>query len=192
MEHPNLHPNSSQGSRSSGGRPKSSMRIMVLVVALVVIIVGLVVASGQGWLGSFAGAASPDKSLYQATFLTNGQVYFGKLKDKGDSYVMTDVYYLQVVQPLQQQQPGQQGQQPAANQQQVQQSQQGQQGQQPALNLVRMGSEIHGPTSKMVIPKTSVVFWEDIKKDGTVGQAITEFKNRQSNSNGDNSQNGDQ
>jgi hypothetical protein len=80
---------------------------------------------------------------------------------------LNDVYYLQVVQPLQQQ--------PATQQTAGQNSQE----QQPQLNLVKMGTEIHGPTDKMVIPKSSVVFWEDIKSDGVVAKAIAEYQAKQ-------------
>ncbi len=36
------------------------------------------------------------RSEYQAVFLSNGQVYFGKLHNSGYQYKLTDVYYLQV------------------------------------------------------------------------------------------------
>ena len=144
---------------------------IILLVVLVLVVVGIVVAKNQGWLGPLAGASTPNPKLYQAVFLTNGQVYFGKLKNSsGDSVILTDIYYLQVVQqPLQQQvnDPAQ----PAPQQTQPQTE--------PQLNLVKIGTEIHGPVDKMVIPKNNVVFWEDIKSDGTVGKAIQEFKNRQ-------------
>ena len=39
---------------------------------------------------------------YQALFLTNGQVYFGKISQVDKSYVkVTDIYYLQVQQTVQ-------------------------------------------------------------------------------------------
>src|SRR4051812_35978535 len=40
-----------------------------------------------------------NKGQFQAVFLTNGQVYFGKLADLNNKYVtMTDIYFLQVQQ----------------------------------------------------------------------------------------------
>ncbi len=143
------------------GEQRSPLGLIVLVVVLVLLIVGLMVAKSQGWLGSTFGVA-PNPKLYQAVFLTNGQVYFGKLSSTGgDDMVLRDIYYLQVVQPLQQKEPAE-----------------AQTNKEPALNLVKMGSEIHGPADTMVMPKNNVIFWEDIKADGTVAKAIDEFKNR--------------
>jgi hypothetical protein len=128
------------------------------------VLLGLLgLAKSQGWLPFLRDAATPDPNLHQALFLTNGQVYFGKvMKMTGEDFVMEDIYYLQVTQPLQQQ--------PAQAQPKT--------GEEPQLNLIKMGTEIHGPTDKMVIPRTSVVFWEDIKADGTVAKAIADYKNK--------------
>ena len=148
--------------------------LLVLVIALVAVALTI----GKDWF-SFGGVnAQPNSKLHQAVFLSNGQVYFGKIKKIGsDSIVLTDIYYLQVVQQPLQQQVGADGQ-PAP--QQPAPAPQGQPAQtEPALNLVKIGSEIHGPVDKMVIPTTNIVFWEDIKDDGVVGKAIKEFKARQ-------------
>ena len=136
-------------------------KLVTLIIVIVLLVAGLEVAQAQGWIPP-VNPASPNGRLYQAVFLTNGQVYFGKVrKVTRENLILTDIYYLQVVQPLQQKEPSE-----------------AQQNKEPALNLVKMGSEIHGPTDKMIIPKSNVVFWEDIKSDGTVAKAIDEFKNR--------------
>ena len=141
---------------------RSSWKGVVSVAIIIILIAALFLAKNQGWLGPLAGAGTPNPKSYQAVFLTNGQVYFGKLKSVGgDDMILRDIYYLQVVQPLQQKEPAE-----------------AQQRKEPALNLVKMGSEIHGPADTMIIPKTSVIFWEDIKNDGTVAKAIAEFKTR--------------
>jgi hypothetical protein len=97
-------------------------------------------------------------SAYQAVFLTNGQVYFGKLEGKNERYVnLKDIYYLQVNEPLQQ------GQEQAS-------------GTQPQLSLVKLGNELHGPVDEMEINRDHILFIEDIKKDGRVATAIAEHK----------------
>lgn len=100
--------------------------------------------------------AEQKSSGYQAVFLTNGQVYFGKLSMSGDYVKLTDIYYLQVTNPPQLQGAGSQ----TASQQ------------QPKIELVKLGNELHGPVDAMQINKTQVLFYEDMKEEGKVMQAI--------------------
>ncbi len=94
---------------------------------------------------------------YQAVFLSNGQVYFGKLYHENSKFaILTNVYYLQVTQPPQ---PLQEGQTPPAN-----------------INLVKLGGELHGPTDEMRINREHILFIEDLKNDSRVLQAIQQFK----------------
>jgi hypothetical protein len=113
--------------------------------------------------------AEGKNSGYQAVFLTNGQVYFGKLSGINGKYAtLTDIYYLQVTTP-----PGLQGsaQQTAAQQQQQQQAK---------LELVKLGKELHGPVDSMKINRDQILFFEDMTEDGQVMQAIrTNQKNPQ-------------
>lgn len=88
---------------------------------------------------------------WQAMFLTNGQVYFGHLKEVNRDYIkMGDIYYLQTSQQLQS----------SAKEQQQQ------------ITLIKLGNELHGPEDMMFIPKNQVVFWENMKSDSKVVQAI--------------------
>lgn len=103
-------------------------------------------------------------SGYQAVFLTNGQVYFGKLSKAESPFpVMTEIYYLQVVQPpLQGQQDPNQPTQQTANQ--------------PQISLVKLGNELHGPTDEMKINREHILFYEDLREDGQVVVAIKNNK----------------
>ena len=96
---------------------------------------------------------------YQAVFLSNNQVYFGKFHYPwlGSTAKLTDIYYLQVNQSLQQQKTD---------------------GQQSDMKLVKFGSEIHGPQDKMIIPKNQILFWENLKDDSLVVKTILENKNK--------------
>jgi hypothetical protein len=163
MSHANMNVPPQSGMGASRSRRSPLVMIIVLVVVLALVYCGL---RKMGWLPAFAMASDyPNPRMYQAVFLNNGQVYFGKIKKMSrGSMVLADVYYLQVTQPLQQQPP---------NEEQSQEE--------PQINLVKMGSEIHGPADRMVIPKTSVAFWEDIRNDGTVAQAIDEYKRQRPN-----------
>lgn len=144
--------------RQQGG---SKLPWVILALVVVVLIVVAVLFRDKLFAGKVDGATAPKAGEYQAVFLTNGQVYFGKLADDGDRYItLTDIYYLQVNQPQIQ-----------GSQQTTQQAQQ-----QPQLQLVKLGNELHGPVDEMHINRDQVLFFEDMKADGKVAQAIKEYK----------------
>ena len=98
---------------------------------------------------------------YQAVFLDNGQTYFGKVSNKESIYVkLSEVYYLQFQQPLQ-------------NQEEEDGSGQ------PDLTLVKLGSELHGPEDEMEILRDHILFIENLAADSKVAQAITAYKNKE-------------
>lgn len=143
---------------SESRSPRSSKLPWVILAVVVVVIVAVVILFRDKWGG---GAAAVKSSDYQAVFLTNGQVYFGKLSDTHDQYAtLTDIYYLQVNQP------------------QIQGSQQTQQQAQaqPQLQLVKLGNELHGPMDEMKINREHILFHESLKPEGKVVQAIKEHK----------------
>lgn len=87
---------------------------------------------------------------YQAVFLDNGQVYFGKLVEKrGDFYRLKEVYYVQ---------------QGAANLQ-----------LDMDFKILKLGNEVHGPEDFMDINQQHILFVEDMKSDSKVVQAILEY-----------------
>lgn len=138
------------GKKSSG---KMGVSLGSVLIAVVIVITGYMFMS-ETKLGGY------DKE-YQAVFLTNGQVYFGKVLSQNKAQViMDDIYYLQVTQPLQQTEEGQE-----------------QAGSQGELSLVKLGNELHGPTDKMYINRSQVLFVEDLKDDSNVVTAITNYKN---------------
>lgn len=155
--------------QNSGGGSKTPWIILgavvVLVVVLGVLFRGQLFGKSDNKMANGQPAPSSKPSGYQAVFLTNGQVYFGKMSSPDGIYAtMTDIFYLQVVQPpLQgQQDPNQ----PAA--------QQGDQ--QPQISLVKLGNELHGPVDEMHINRDHILFYEDLKTDGQVVQAINSYK----------------
>ena len=121
---------------------------MWLVIAAV--IAGIIVL----WKFDVVTVNKSDK--YQAVFLSNNQVYFGKLSDAKSEYpILRDIYYLRVTQALQPSNPAQQ------------------------VNLVKLGGELHGPEDEMRINKDQILFIEDLKNDSQVVAAIKEFKKPQ-------------
>lgn len=89
------------------------------------------------------------RSSYQAVFLANGQVFFGKYYDRIGPYV-------KIVAPYYIQQTGDQG--DPSNP--------------PGQKIVRRGDELHAPLPEMLVPRTSVLFVEDIANGSSVAQFI--------------------
>jgi hypothetical protein len=142
------------------GNGPAWLRIMwvVLLFAATIILVAIV------FLLYFGGSREGnyvDNKKQQAVFLTNGQVYFGSVKQINKEYIsLTGIYYLNVNQQVQ---PDQKG---TANSTAAQNS----------ISLVKLGCELHGPADQMVINRDQVTFWENLKSDGQVTQAIDKWK----------------
>ena len=86
------------------------------------------------------------RSDYQAVFLTNGQTYFGRYYDRIGAYAkIEDVYYIQQVQGADTEQPSD-------------------------ARLIRRGAELHAPDARMLVPKTAILFVEDLKSDSPIAQ----------------------
>ncbi len=143
--------------KASGGFVKW---VIVVVVIALIIVLGLYFISKYSRFNVLG--LSGGSNSWQAVFLTNGQVYFGKVvKETSKNVVLRDIYYLQVTQPLQTS--GEQQQAAAQNE----------------LSLVKLGNELHGPKDEMRINGAHVLFVEDLKPDSRVVEAITNYKNSQ-------------
>lgn len=142
------HPKTVSGTELNG---KKTLVLVLVAVASIVLILG-----GLGLWKLLAGDSGVKKDQYQAVFLTNDQVYFGKLARINSKYIeMTDIYYLQVQQDVQ----------PAKDSE-----------DQPQVSLAKLGDELHGPEDKMTINREQVLFWENLKNDSKVVQAINQNK----------------
>lgn len=177
-----------KSSRQSGDGKKGALWGVAILAGLAIVagIVFLIVREMKGMQGPAAegtpkrensapGVAGNDsmridQGKYQAVFLTNGQVYFGKVGFHDSSYVeLSDIYYLQVKPVLQQSE----GENNNDNKQQQQQEQK------TELSLVKLGNELHGPLDRMMINKDQIVFVEDLKDDSKVTDAIVRYKQDQ-------------
>ena len=136
-----------------GGLLSKLMAISLILVSLV-----LVVWFANRAYSDMTADSSIKSKQYQAVFLTNGQVYFGKVSGVDKSYLkITDIYYLQVQQTVQPKDAT-----AAANNQQV--------------SLAKLGGELHGPEDVMYVSRQQVLFWENLKTDGKVAKAISDYK----------------
>ncbi|MBU1118761.1 hypothetical protein KKH43_02695 [Patescibacteria group bacterium] len=145
-------------------QPQSSKKgANTLLIVLLIIVIGILIGGGVYYLMDKKNVENTD--TYQAVFLQNGQVYFGKMDKQKDGVHLMDVYYLQANQQLQS--AGEEGE-AAAEKQQAQ----------PELSLVKLGNELHGPEDEMVINKEHILFYENLKSDSGVVEAIKQEKNK--------------
>lgn len=84
-----------------------------------------------------------DSDTYQAVFLTNDQIYFGRLKNISSDYlILSDVYYVKI-------------------------------NKDGAGQLVKLGiGEPHGPKNEMIINQDQILFWENMRFDSQVVKTI--------------------
>ncbi len=143
--------------KSSRGGNKKLLPLVVVAAIILVIGGGYYFLRGRG-----GGIASGE---YHAVFLTNDQVYFGKIaKSDSTEVVLKDVFYLLIRQPTEVQ-----AQNPEATP--------GAQGQQPRYELRHLGDgEAHGPMDEMSINRAQILFIEPLRDDGMVVKGIQQYK----------------
>lgn len=83
---------------------------------------------------------------YQAVFLANGQTYFGHYLDRLGPYVKVENAFY------------------------ITQAPTAEEGQTPESRIIRRGSELHQPQPFVLIPKTAILFVEDLRRDSQVAQ----------------------
>ncbi len=131
---------------------------IVIAIILVVIVAAAIVFLRKD---KSSVSAIVDSTKYQAVFVSNGQVYFGKVSGEKKQYVsLSDVYYLVLKQPLQNQKEGEE---------------QPQEQPKPGYSLIKLGKEMHGPTS-MSINRDQILFIENLADDSKVVSAISSQK----------------
>lgn len=109
--------------------------------------------SGCGTAGG-GGSAFKMEGEYQAVFLDNGQVFFGKLSDIGSDYpLLKEIFYVQ--------------------------TQTNPETKEVRSILIKRGNEWHGPTSMRVNSKHIVII-EPVSPDSKVAKLITEAMTKKS------------
>ena len=141
----NASPRNSRRSKGFFGN-----KIRNITIIAVILLIG--VASFVGWnFYQTSVTAQIDSNKYQAVFLTNGQVYFGKMQRlNGDYYKLTDIFYLQTKSTTSSSNPQQ-----TATQQTTD------------VQLIKLGNEIHGPEDTMIMSKEQILFFENLKNEIT-------------------------
>ncbi len=147
-----------QPTGGSHGKSKTSIPF-VKIATMVILICASVVLLGMTWLlvrtKTPNEAKNVEKDKLQAVFLNGGQVYFGSISSINNQYMrLNNIYYLRVNQQVQPDQANKSNQ---------------------DISLVKLGCELHGPEDQMVIKQDQVIFWENLKQDGQVAQAVKKF-----------------
>lgn len=89
-----------------------------------------------------------DASKYQVVYLVNGQAYFGKLQNvNGDYLVIKSPYTAQAVK----------GSETSADE---------------TTTLLRVKDQVYGPEDSIAIKSSQVTFWQNLRDDSKVTQAI--------------------
>lgn len=128
----------------------SSIILLFLIGILIVLVVAKIMVTDNKSQSKYV-----NENEMQAVFLNGGQVYFGNITRLNSQYIaLSNIYYLRVNQQVQ---PGQES------------------NAQNDVSLVKLGCELHGPQDEMVINADQVVFWENLKGNGQVAQAVQEY-----------------
>ncbi len=139
------------------------MRIEVFTVLLGVALLLVAVALYAGLASPGAESKQINTREYQAVFLNNGQVYFGKISDLNSKYlVLKNVFYIE-------------NNNPSSTTPQTQQT--------SNYTLRKLGTtELHAPEDKMVVNRETVTFWENLKDSSQVVTKIGEYYKNPSSS----------
>ena len=112
-------------------------------------------------------AVSTKPSGYVAVFLTNNQVYFGKLGSLDGQYAtLTEVYYLRVQPALSD----------GGNVKVEDAKTAGAAAGKNDMTLIKLGDELHGPTDEIKLNRDHILLVEELKEDSKVVKAIEQFK----------------
>jgi hypothetical protein len=158
-------PAANQPTHTGGTHKKKRLDGLNLRIVSVALLFGLtIIAVGVIWLIAQGGPTQESKYVkgdkLQAVFLNGGQVYFGNINTLNKDYLkMSNIYYLRVNQVVQPDQKNADGT-PAT---------------QNDISLVKLGCELHGPTDEMVINREQIIFWENLKDDGQVANAVKDY-----------------
>lgn len=137
-------------SAASRTRRKKRKPIIAVVVVLLLLLIGLLC-----WWKMTSGGYVPRGDRYQAVFLSNGQVFFGKLKNVHGPYLRLEKAYYTKKAEVPTDATEEQKQATASN-----------------ISLVKVGDEVYGPENYMTIKSDQVLFWQDLKSDSKVTKAI--------------------
>lgn len=163
---------------------------LAAVVLFLVVVAGFIIVKPRINLPLISPSGSVTEGInasgYQAVFLANGQVYFGKLRGfSTNEPVLSGVYYLRMGTSLQ---PGEASKQQAVTvEKETAKSKAAKKAaadkeatpaavSNSGLTLVKMGTEVHGPTGELTLNRDQILYVENLRDDSQVVQAIKRYE----------------
>ncbi|MBU4360425.1 hypothetical protein L6278_03165 [Candidatus Parcubacteria bacterium] len=120
-----------------------------------IILVLIILIAGIWWL--IAQNQKYTSNNWQAVFLSDGQVYFGKIiKEDKQNLILENIYYLSEKGSLQQGE---------NNINKIGQD----------VSLIKLGTELHGPQDQMRINRFHILFIEELKDNSKIVSAIKDY-----------------
>lgn len=129
-------------------------KIVLIILIFVLVVTFMLISLWQD--GTFRNIyqSISFRSSFQAVFLSNGQLYFGKITEITNGYIkMEKPHFLQLAQD----------QEDLAE------------GVQPEMQLISIKDEFHKPKDFVLIEKSSVIFIEELRDASQITDAIQNF-----------------
>ncbi len=160
---PTVHKPVTQAASSSSKKSTKSLKRWPIIISILLALI--VIAAAVWFFGSkvISGGSGVDSTKYQGVALATGQVYFGKMQFTGDYIKLTDVYYLHAEDSQKTSESTDTKEDTAGN---------------DKVQLIKRGTEVHGPEETMFISKEQVLYYENLKPDGQVTKIIEEYKKK--------------
>jgi hypothetical protein len=133
--------------RADAAQPASGVGWRAARVAIAIAVLVLAFAIVRVWDFTIPRVGA---TRYQAVFLQNGQTWFGHYRDRIGPYAAMDtVYYVQTKTSQDADVP-------------------------PTSQLIKRGNELHGPDRAVLIPKTAILFIEDLRDDSPIAKFMAQ------------------
>lgn len=153
-EAPQSAPRSSRRVEQHDSSSKKSNKGLLWTIIIILAVIVLAVVGWAVWSKSKGSETGIDNSKYQAVFMSNGQIYFGKLSDFNESsFKITKIYYPQAQST---------GEETTTNVNDEQSS----------IQLFRVTDGVHGPEDQMIITKSQILYYENLESNSKVTQLI--------------------
>lgn len=130
----------------------------------IIVVAILIAATAVGWalwykMGSSATSVPIEKDKYQAVFMSNGEILFGKLTTLDAAHVeLSEVFYIRS----------------NVNDATATESEDAQT-EDSDMQLIKRGEEVHGPEDAMIINRDQVLYYENLKPSSKVSQLIQKY-----------------
>lgn len=129
--------------------PVAALRRVFVMLVVLIALIGGVVALRLFVLRGPSGVDVIDHNAYQSVLLSNGATMFGKLQSQGDDWFVMNDVYYLVTTDS------------------------------GTPQLVKRGTEAQGPREPIIIPRSQIIYIENMRDDSDIVSLIKRFKSGQ-------------